>query len=543
MMSDTPIVELERATETLFARLDAVRARRRRLEAGRRVLRAAWMAAAGVTALLLADAAWRWGPWTRVGWGVAWGLAAATGCVWAMWRREGTTQAMHGEARRLERDLWWEGNPLINAVCLSRDGGTASEGMAGALTRRAVALGEAKARTVDPCIVVDARSWRREAWLLTLVMAMGGMLLVLAPGLVTTGLSRWMRPWGGRAPYGRTHVTVSVTPADLVRGQDATVTASLSGRSATTVELVELDGDEREIRRWPMPGGWPRHEFTLASLRESMRVRVETPTGWSDVVRIEPRDVATPEAAATATADETAGPAGQGPARASADAAGKARAVLHDLKLLESRAGRLSESAEALRERLLRIGGAGSPPAWLEAEWRRIETEAEQYDADVAALAQRLRELARWCRSQNLSAGLCEALEAAAAAMEKAGTGRGRGAAGGAGQAMEGLRVVAAAARRDAPEHAKSATRLASAMGGSSSGGGRGGIERIAPGELARGQAVETQAAGGTAVDRWRAMAEQAPVSYREWVARYFEAISRDERTWADPSVPPATVP
>lgn len=302
-------------------RIDPVRAaltalgRRQRAYAwGTAIARAVWVTLLGALVAVLFDAAFGLPEAGRLA-----ALAAIAVLFFAVlvtsvrWKRRRGDETLH-HARELEQRFGLWSNPLTNALFLAPIADQVQDDFSHRLAQRSIERGRQAIEKVDVDAVLDRESLARELGWLWAVIVAWLVVLLIHPALAATGLSRIVNPFGQQDPVSLTQIDVRVNPDPTYVGEDATVTAEVTGRLPDRVEMVELDEQGRELRRWPMQQvrqdaqaganglrGSASFERHLRELREPMTFRVEAGNVRSQPITIAP----VPRPAGEATRDES----------------------------------------------------------------------------------------------------------------------------------------------------------------------------------------------------------------------------------------------
>ncbi len=430
---------------------------RRRQSCGRiaATLGLAWRLQLTVLVLVLVDAAW---PLASIGRAMLLGAVFAAGSAGAILMVRQRRDSIAAVARRLEIAHDRPTNPLINAVQLPNQ-------------PRVTAHGWKALQGMDPEGIMDRTRLRRHTELTTAVLLAWLALGLALPRLVGGGLLRLADPWGDHPPFSLTRLDVSVSPAEVWSGDDATVAVTVGGRAVEQAELVELDEGGEPSRRWAMPRAGERAFVrTLVDVREPMAFRVEAGSARSRRHAIVPQ---TRREAATRALEE---------ARGAADDRDSIRAALRELERL---------TTELLRE---------ATEAAADFDWQAWRQKVGELEAMRAGLATHAGELA--------------AVVPAAAATDEAIM-----------QWLARLRDAVAAARG----------RLGDSIEATDSGrlveGGSPAIEPPVDHPLATGRYDEVVRPGEVDVSPQRAAIELAPRAYRRLVADYFRLLAQPAPT------------
>ncbi len=332
------------------------------------------------------------------------------------WRRHDDREALQ-HARTIERKhrLWC--NPIVNALFLSQLAEQQSDDLAHQLAKRSLERGRTTLDQIDLQAHIDRAVLRREAGWLWAVVVAWLVLLAIQPRLAMGGLQRIVNPFGVQAPFSLTELDVRVEPNEVYEGEDATVTATVTGRLPDQVEMVELDDAGNERQRWPMrlsdlspqegAAGWrgiASFERRLQDLREPVTFRIEAGDARSQPITITPL----PRPAGEATRDESRAneaeserEPGEGadgelmnPGDEGEGAGGPDEPSLADffpelfeqIGELAASAGALSEQAQQLHESMPEDLTTPQGQAWLE--------QLEGLQEDMAAFQNRAQELA-----------------------------------------------------------------------------------------------------------------------------------------------------
>jgi hypothetical protein len=179
-------------------------------------------------------------------------------------------------AQRLDA-LAGTGGQILSGVDLAMTGsqvGAAhvTQGMAQIAVDRAVNL----AKAVKPSDVLPRAQLRRAHVTLGCVLAIVGIVALVAPRLVGTQWVRFVDPYGDHPPY--SNITINVEPGNtkVIYGSGVDIIASPEGGTVERVELI-LRGDGREDEKLPMfpqtDGKW---RATVASVTSPGKYFVKT---------------------------------------------------------------------------------------------------------------------------------------------------------------------------------------------------------------------------------------------------------------------------
>lgn len=515
--------------------------RRCRVMQTSRATRAIWLWGVGLLAVILVDAAWPMPAGVRLSWAVAIVVGWIVTC-YVLWpaRHDGQAQSMR-DALWIDEKLCPESDRFINALSLSPLAQGGSENFASVLAQRSVLLAM---RTLDRSRLdreIDFAFLRRQVVTVAAVCAIWLMVLWVQPRLIGGGVARLVWPFADHPSFSTTIFNVSVSPTPVTAGQDAVVTATLTGRIAERAELVELGPGHQVTRRWPMrrvaSGGFERR---LLALREPMTFRIETQNGRSRRFHIEPVSVTKPKQPKPPTDPWEAGPAPSGQAQPGVIEA--ARQAVVALGALADSAARL----RSLTSQLLARWGRHDDPGtrrWLTQQTDQLNDRLDRFQSERRSLEQSLRHRARDGVAGSQPQGMTALLLAAAQRLDQLALnrlgpssssgqndGRGSGRSQGPQSVAQWLEDVRTGAQRDEAVIGEAMAQvdrfLASAAGGSpveESDTSEGGS--IRPGEtheeiLTRATPLRDQA---------DAIMQRVPMSYRQAVAWYFDRLGQDD--------------
>ncbi len=227
-------------------------------------------------------------------WRLAIGLALLAAIPVLLWRERVRSadprRAELREARALETHHGLAHHPLTTGLQLDPARQPPTDPLAAHLAERVHHRGQTLADSLDTAAAIDRRPLRRATAHLWLVAVAWLVTAAILPHLILGGLGRLMLPLADIPPFSLTRIAVAADPDDPTAGDDVLVHAAMAGLVPDTAHLVELDGEGRERRRWPMrPAAQDGFIRTLEALREPITLRVEAGSARSRAVTIEPR--------------------------------------------------------------------------------------------------------------------------------------------------------------------------------------------------------------------------------------------------------------
>jgi hypothetical protein len=193
-------------------------------------------------------------------------------------RRVGRFDAVR-EAQRCEGALGLTSNALVNAVQLGGLDGR-GDGLSAGLARRAVDVGEAAARRLDPRGIIDASPARRAGIRLAIVALVLALGFIATPWLGgRTGLHvaavRYLDPVGDHPPASWIDLQLTVVGPPAVVGEPVRLRIVAAGDAPEAAQLVVDDGVGRSTLpvQLDADGDRPsRGETRLSGLEQPVRV-------------------------------------------------------------------------------------------------------------------------------------------------------------------------------------------------------------------------------------------------------------------------------
>lgn len=249
MTQALPITEKINVVQETLSQLGGAR---RRYVFFASVLRFFWLAILGALAIVLADAIVPMHGYLRLALGAALLLFLIVGVLLtAPWRNISDRETLR-DARRLERIGRLGANPILNALFLSHLAEQSGDALDAVLARRCVGRGAEAVTQVDAQRLIDRQRLRREVGWLWAALVVWLVVSLIHPRLLTGGFLRLADPLGVHAPFSLAQIDVQVSPEEIYQGDDADITAQITGAVPDLVELVELDQQGDPQRRWPM---------------------------------------------------------------------------------------------------------------------------------------------------------------------------------------------------------------------------------------------------------------------------------------------------
>lgn len=271
-------------------RLQSMGRRQRHVVIATHLLRLVWVAGVLMLALVAVDYCWPINGLVRTIIGLAVLVGMAVSVYRAIWHRACANSDAIRAAVQLERCYGLKHNPFINALQLAPRADVDHADLTSILAGRCIKLAQRVIESIDCRVIIPWNRLQRESLIFTVVCTTWIVLAVAQP-LVLKGLSRWANPLIASPLHSRVTFEVTVSPQPVSFGDDVMVSARITGQKIERASLVELDGMQRPIRRWPMQRVQSDQvQRQLLSLRESMVYRVETETGRSHVFQITPVD-------------------------------------------------------------------------------------------------------------------------------------------------------------------------------------------------------------------------------------------------------------
>lgn len=286
------------ARGALDERVRSVTSRLRWASRGQRTGAAVWPVPVALLAVLLIDASMPLPAIVRAAAGVLLVLLSVRVLLGLVPSRAVRRMRSEQAARMIEQRAGVAGNALINALQLRPllAGEAGGAGVTGELARRAVSLGDERARGVSLKGLVDTRPVRKSWGAALGALLAVGAVWIASPRLFAMGVPRIMDPFGDHPAFTLTDFEIGWSPERVLAGDDVTVRVALSGRLPSMLDLVIVDGQGAPIDRAAMtaqPAGESASpsEYTaiVRDVRAPVRFRVEGDTGSSK------RRVITPE--------------------------------------------------------------------------------------------------------------------------------------------------------------------------------------------------------------------------------------------------------
>lgn len=368
-----------------------------------RLLRCGWTWGALGLIVLLIDAAWPMPQSLRLAVAVTMGLVLVVALILSRPRwGDPNRQPLH-DARSLERHHKLHNNPLLNALWLSRMAENKDASLATQLAKRSVARGNDLIEQVDGEVLIDRESlWRERGWLWA-IFVVWIVVLMIQPRLIFGGLFRFVYPFGDTPPFSMTEFDVQIDPNEVFEGDDVSVLATITGRVPAMADLVELDEQGQELRRWPMSafaGG--QFERKLLSMTEPMTFQIEAGAARSKRFTIDPKPRPL-EPEPESLADEPPETELSEPQRRQLD--GMMRELDlddPDLKRIVEAINELAKEAQQLREQSSDVIDAAQQAqrdGWNEQSWQDVGEQLQKLDSDTQAFSDKAKALAAECRA------------------------------------------------------------------------------------------------------------------------------------------------
>ncbi len=516
-------------------------------------LTAMWAWGAGVLVAILIDAIVPMSVSVRV---LA-GVGALIGLGLTVWKLRpikcDVQRDLMRQARRVERRYALKSNPLVNALCLipvARGGvGIVGGGLTAVLARRALARVPDVMAEIDMDATVDRAPFRRQRFRCVLVVMAWLIVAAIRPELVGGGLARFVAPFDDHPPFSFTGFEIEVQPGRVAAGQDAVVTATLTGSVPGEASLVQWRDGHGEVRRWPMRAkGNGEFRRTLVGLREPIVFYVESPTGRSRRYAVTPVPRDTLSVSLEKEQDDVDETREDSASRMTDALVGGESGLIEQQEAARNVVvglGRIAGISQRIRElarEILRHNKRRELADTANQQADRINEQLDRFQTHRKALAGALRNTATQASEQN------EKLTAAASATDRLdrlrliGVGRfsmgvvtdaGRIGIGGTGDGSgadmslrDWLEGVESAAVADAQSLNEMIGALDKALNAASDGRVSGvGEARLAKGVYTEASRVDQSPMGG----QWEAMMQQVPMIYREAVAAYFTRLVREQ--------------
>jgi len=260
------------------------------------VLRVVWGGCGVLLGLILLDAVWPMADVVRVVLGVLFVMAIAFRMVRAISAVPPVADVTNQAAVRIEKRFELKNNRLINALSLAQLAASGGGDLRGLLAQRCVKLAQSDTGSVDCDSVIDCDQLRREGLGLVAVLFVWFVMGLVQPNLITGGLARWSLPWGDHPRFSLTQFEVGVSPQPVKVGHNAVVTVQMFGWPGRDPRLVQLDKADQIVRSWSMlKTDSQAYQRRLIALTEPMRFWVATDTGRSHAFWIHPVHPAVPE--------------------------------------------------------------------------------------------------------------------------------------------------------------------------------------------------------------------------------------------------------
>jgi len=268
---------------TLERQLAALQTAHRRQARKLVAVRSLWLAILAGLALLYVDLFLQLGDPTRL-W-LELGVGAALVSVAILTGRRLTRAT--SEERRVAR-LIEEGNPdlrndLVNAIdfreTLERG---APQPVSTELMQQQIGLATERARAVKRLDSLKPPSLRLEARVLLGSVAVACLLALVFMGHFSAVVPRYLDPFGDHPPYSPTQLSLDPAGATVDYGQSLKIGARAAGPKPTSVSLVLLDKERRELASIPMFDGDDTQYFqNVENVQDDLLYFVRIPGGRS----------------------------------------------------------------------------------------------------------------------------------------------------------------------------------------------------------------------------------------------------------------------